>query len=260
MFLKFSMHPNTKDLGNHAFYAKGYTVKTYQHIWQLAQAVTQNHNSPVIWKYGIRKQENFAFAEFAVLDCDEGAMTLLEAQEEFKPYRHIIGTTKSHQQLKGNKVCDRYRVFLALEKRVEKAEDYAATNTALAKRYGGDLQAVAAHMAFMPLKEIVGFSADGKLLPISVYIPVVVQKNRPPNAIYSKNREIPDYIREWLQFGAPAGQANLTCFKIASGLARRGFYEDEIVEIVLNSSVPTNRTSQVEKEVRSAVRSAVRRK
>lgn len=256
----FSLHSNVNDIGNHALYAKGFGVKIFKEIWQLAHACTQKLNSPAVWKYGIRKQENFAFAEFAVLDCDEGILTLEEAQEEFRPYTHIIGTTKSHRQLKGNKVFDRYRVFLRLEKRILKSEDYNATNLALAKLYGGDQQATAAHMAFMPLKEIVGFSEGGKCLPISVSSLVVVHKSRVINATGSDDRQIPYYIREWLEFGAPEGQRNLTCFKIASGLAKRGFFEDEILDLILNSSVPLERSVKVENEVRSAVRSAMRRK
>lgn len=256
----FSLHPNEADVGNHALYAKGFGVKVYKEIWRLAQACTVKLNSPSVWKYGIRKQENFAFSEFAVIDCDDGLMTLQEAQEEFREYVHIIGTTKSHGRLKGNKVCDRYRIFLRLEKRLLKADDYQSTNVALAKKYGGDMQATAAHMAFMPLKEIVGFSQEGNCVPIVSCPSVKVQKNRIANAMGSDSRIIPNYIQGWLTSGAPTGQANLTCFKIASGLAKRGFYEDEIVEIILNSSVPTDRSTQVEKEVRSAVRSGMRSK
>ncbi len=64
----FSLHPNVNDIGNHALYAKGFTVRIYNHIWDLAIACTEKMNSPAVWQYGIRKKENVAFSEFAVLD------------------------------------------------------------------------------------------------------------------------------------------------------------------------------------------------
>lgn len=45
------------------------------------------------------------------LDFDNGT-TLEEAFEWFRPYEYIIYTTKSHRELKGGKVCDRFRVVL----------------------------------------------------------------------------------------------------------------------------------------------------
>jgi len=46
-----------------------------------------------------------------ILDIDDG-MSIIEAKNLFKEYEYFICTTKSHQQEKKGKVCDRYRVIL----------------------------------------------------------------------------------------------------------------------------------------------------
>ncbi len=259
MFL-FSIHPNSADVGNHALYAKGFAVKMTDTINRLADLCLSNLNSPVIWKCGIRKADNFAFAEFAVLDVDDDTgMNLDQAMEAFRGFVHIIGTTKSHQKDKGGKVCDRYRVFIALEERVSDPIIYQSTNAALARKYSGDLQATAGHMAFMPLKKIVGYSEVGKRLPLERIVVRKPQRKFVSSTTYGENRIVPRYIQDLLTYGASPGERNLACFKIASGLRGSGFFEDEVVQLILSSSVPIDQSERVQREIRSAVRSAFRR-
>jgi len=255
----FSFHPNTRDLGNHALYARGFLARIHRSIEDLAEDCTARLNSPVVWIAGIRKASNFVFSEFAVIDIDQGEFSLAEAQNVFKDFVHIIGTTKSHQRLKGNKIADRFRIFVALERRVTSAKEYAATNESLARQYGGDLQAIAAHMAFMPLRQIVSVSSAGKKFPVAKFEPPQVSKPIPKALAMGSGHRIPHYIQRWLDGGCPDGERNLTCFKAACGLLKRGFNEDEVMNLLLSSAIPISTSTEVVQEIRSVVRNAARR-
>lgn len=257
--LLFSVHPNIANLGNHAYYSKGFIVRPSLHLKQISTWITAQLNTPIIWTYGIRKEFNFQSSSFCVLDVDDGP-TLEDAVKCFEDYAHILGTTKSHQKDKGGKVRDRYRVFIQTECKLVKASVYKHMNELLARQYGGDMQAVGAHMAFMPLREIISVRDKGKLLPVIEPPPVVERREKwTQNAIYSGERRMPGYIKDYLRNGAPEGQRNLTCFKVASGLARVGFREDEIVAFILDSQIPLDRSERVRREIVSAVRNAMRR-
>ncbi len=255
----FSLHPNTANLGNHAYYSKGFIVRPSLHLKQISTWITAQLNSPIIWTYGIRKEANFQSSSFCVLDVDDGPC-LEDAVKTFADYAHILGTTKSHQKDKGGKVRDRYRVFIQTECKLVKAPVYKHMNELLARQYGGDMQAVGAHMSFMPLREIISVRDKGMLLPIIDPPPVVTFKPKiNSNTTYSGSRQIPRYVRDYLEIGPADGERNLTAFKVASGLSRTGFHEDEIVGIILDSRIPLDRSERVEREIRSAVRNAIRR-
>ena len=83
---------------------------------ELQSFIISNNWSPIIFKNNYRKSINFKSCQFLVLDYDDG-YSLNKAIEEFKNYKHIIATTKSHQVKKGDKVCDRFRVILFLKRR-----------------------------------------------------------------------------------------------------------------------------------------------
>lgn len=257
--LLFSVHPNVENLGNHAYYSKGFITRPCRDLRQISTWVTTQFNTPIVWSYGVRKEYNFQLSNFLVLDVDDGP-SLNEAVQSFAEYSHIIGTTKSHQKTKANKIRDRYRVFLLTDRKLEKAPIYKYNNELIARQYGGDLQAVGAHMGFMPLREIISVGDEKKLWPVVEPPPVVIRReNYTPNPTYRVSRQIPRYLEHYLESGAPEGERNITCFKVASGLARAGFYEDEIVGIILSSRIPVDRSDRVQREIRSAVRNAIRR-
>ncbi len=257
--LLFSVHPNIVNLGNHAYYSKGFIVRPSLHLKQIGSWLTSQLNSPIVWTYGIRKDSNFQSSSFCVLDVDDGP-ALEDAVKCFADYAHILGTTKSHQKDKGGKIRDRYRVFIQTECKLVKTSVYKHMNELLARQYGGDIQAVGGHMAFMPLREIISVRDKGKLLPVIEPPPKMVRKEKwTSNAIYSGERRMPRYIKDYLEIGPADGERNLTCFKVASGLSRAGFHEDEIVAIILDSRIPLDHSERVQREIRSAVRNAIRR-
>src|SRR3972149_855154 len=67
--------------------------------------------SPGIFKSNYRNLDNFISMDVIALDFDSG-MSLDEAAIVFANYAHIIGTSRSHQIVKGTTpACDRFRVI-----------------------------------------------------------------------------------------------------------------------------------------------------
>lgn len=255
----FSFHPNVADLGNHALYAKGFSTIKLGNLNQITMRLRQQLNTPIVWTYGIRKEYNFQRSNFCVLDVDDGP-ALEHAVDSLREFEHIIGTTKSHRKDKGGKIRDRYRVFLVTDGEITSARMYKHMNELIAKQYGGDLQACGAHMAFMPLRDIISVRESGVKLPLIEPPPMVKAREKwTSNAIYSGNRRMPRYLQHYLDTMPAEGERNLMCFRAASGLSRVGFSEDEIVGLILDSRIPLNTSESVIREVRSAVRNAVRR-
>jgi hypothetical protein len=56
-----------------------------------------------------------------ILDIDDGC-SIMQAQYIFKSYEHYIITTRSHKKEKNGIVCDRFRIFLHLNKTINEAD------------------------------------------------------------------------------------------------------------------------------------------
>ena len=69
-------------------------------------------------KNEVRNDKNFdGFVDLLILDIDDGC-TIQQAKQLFSKFEFFLITTKSHQKLKNDLVCDRFRVFLQLEKTI----------------------------------------------------------------------------------------------------------------------------------------------
>lgn len=69
-------------------------------------------------KNEIRNDKNFdGFVDLLILDIDDGC-TINQAIQLFNKFEFFLITTKSHQKLKNDLICDRFRVFLHLEKTI----------------------------------------------------------------------------------------------------------------------------------------------
>lgn len=258
----FSIHPNRQDIGNHALYSKGWSVRLINCVSSLAELCTTHLNSPIVWSCGVRKQANFIYADWIVVDVDDDSKMSLEAAiDHYSRYVHIIGTTKSHGQLKGNLSCARYRVFVAVDKRILSPSEYRNLCLREAHLCGGDWQASCPAQHFMPLKSIVSYAEVGRRLPNETkFVDTISRQARSELPTSSYLKEIPRYIQRWLEGEVTPGKRNLTAFKAACGLKKRKFSEDEILEIILSSSLPLDKSERVCREIRAAVRSAMKTK
>lgn len=93
--------------------------------------------SPSVFRDNYRNKENFISADLIALDIDNDEpvrMTIEEAAEAFKDYRHLIMPSRSHRKEKNGEVKDRFRVLLFLTRQITDEKEYYATWYELQKR------------------------------------------------------------------------------------------------------------------------------
>ena len=250
-----SFHRNTRDIEFHPLYCVFESAEDGGDPSFIGRCIKKCVNSPIVWHDGRRKQANFKSAEWLVLDIDDG-MSLEDAVKEFKGYTHVIGTTRHHRLPKGEKriVRDRFRVWLKLNGRCDKLEDYTATVKFYVAKYGGDDQAVDGARKFLPCNEIVSMGT-GTLLDVKRFVPQPVRPR--PSFKPLPHQYIPMFIAHLLETGGPDGARNHSCFKVGRYLGSNGFTEGEIVDMVVNSAIPSPKATLG--EIRSAVRNGIAR-
>lgn len=196
-------------------------------IDDLAVVMTESIWSPSSFKDNERSKNNFISADVIGLDIDEG-LTLDEAIKLFAPFKHIIGTTKSHQIEKNGKVNDRFRVVLFLEEQATNIARFEATARKLISTYKTDEQCKDASRMFYPCKDIISVNREGLTIPLE-QAEVVMPKVREALSTEQKGKLARSTL-EFLVSGAPAGMWNAALFKAAKDWQEQGYDEVEFIE------------------------------
>jgi hypothetical protein len=256
------IHRDTLNIDRQDFYKYGWLGKHAPSAGELAGYMTQGCWSPCLWSGGVRLKKNFKLATWIGLDFDEN-VSLKDALEKFQGYVHVIGTTKNHGIAKGdNPACDRFRVVLRFLKTCHSLYDYEETCRKFVKEHRADRACIDGARKFNPCKEIVSVNFSGRgVYPVDSAV-IIQRRNEAldrkfklEDARYGKS--IPLSVANKLKFGV-TGNRNIACFQVGKDLARRGFRENEIVDILLGSSIHLRTEKNIEDEVRSAVKSALR--
>lgn len=127
--------------------------------------------SPITWTNGYRAKENYQQCEYAVLDFDNGLMTIDAMKKECEDYGlwYILATTKSHQIDKVSKsgkvepACDRFRLVLKAKHSCPDRELYEYNMRLFAKYWPCDPSCVDGGRFFWPCKDIVAHSPGQKV-------------------------------------------------------------------------------------------------
>lgn len=239
----FSVHPNRKNIGTEAFYAKGWVSYKSNNTVDVALVARSFCVSPITWKDGWRGKKRFLAANWIGLDFDTGT-SLADATEAFGGITHVIGTTKHHGIAKGDSpACDRFRVFARLQREVTDVEEYEATVRHYAQKHKADLAAVDAARKFNPCKEIVSI-CDG------IFLPLAAKRPERPLKCVIEDRKIPAWILRLLQNGVdgPNVSRNTTCYKIGLHLTRAKYSIREIADLIMDSPIPVNQHVRAEVE------------
>ena len=195
-----------------------------------ASLITTEGWSPILYKSERRLAVDFEEARVIGFDIDDG-MTLAEAVAKFAKFKHVIGTTSSHQRTKGSKpACDRFRLLLFTDAVITTAADYKETLSKLAEflKIPVDGQAKDAARWFIPCKAIVSERLqDGEL--VSVYkaasenarTPVVVNESATLRGRLSRA------TMTFLTSGEGADGWHREFVKAAMDFKEQGFTEDE---------------------------------
>lgn len=234
-------HLDETRIGQGKYYSTGWLGVIVPTAGELASVVVRYAVSPCMWAGGIRKRENFRFADWLGLDFDSG-LTLFEARRAFSPYLHVIGTTKSHQVDKGGAKCDRFRVFLKFANRCRSKEDYEATADRFIKKYGADKCRDTARF-FWPCKEIVVCQYWGKVIHAVDTSEVqqrkaemLLERYEKLRLYYRPNGAIPGWINRAFEYGSSESR-QLLSFKIGSCLKKLGFSEQTVVDRIMSSMI-----------------------
>lgn len=252
-------HEDVVNIGKANYYSKGWKGKYTSTAGELKEIVSKYASSPCLWAGGIRLKRNFRCAEWMGLDFDEG-MTLDDAVKIFDKYMHLIGTTKSHGIIKNGVKQDRFRVFLRLQDRCLKLEDYEETVRSFTKKHGADSACVDGARYFWPCKEIISLKCHGEIVKVidsgkkSQNLKRFNERRKKNwDILYKPGKTIPPRVMRKLKFGVPEGTRNINCFQIGADLRDVGFCLDEIVDLIMRSSIPLSADSKTRGEVKKAV-------
>jgi len=258
----FGWHWDVDNIGRGNCFAIGWRYRKADTPEELIPIVTKYPNTPIEWRAGERSSKNFLRAIWIGIDVDEG-LSLAEGMQIFQPYIHLIGTTRSHQKDKGGLIADRYRVFLKLNQVCENSLAYKATLSKIVAHVGADRACVDAARIFWPITEVVSCSYHGRLVrlvhPPEQHDPKY-RERRIAKLAAEYHRRIPPFVSDYLTKGCPDGRRNATIFKCAVWLARCGFQEDEIFDMIWNSPIPISQSESLLPEVRKAVRNGISNK
>lgn len=251
-------HPNIRNIGQWSYYCQGWQAINDDHLSGLVMCAM---TSPIIFKDGKRAKTNFECAQWLTLDFD-GGVSLESIVEEFRGYRHLIGTTKSHQVAKGGaEPSDRFRLWVFLSREISDARTYEATCRHYVARYSADPACVDAARIYMPCKNLVRVhNGERRIDPVAPKIyPVREKEELRPRHFAGV---IPPWVGEWLRGNLdPGGGRNRHIFKTALWLTKNGMRENEIVSLVMGSAlveVEYGKEPMTQSEIMRAIHSGIK--
>lgn len=216
-------------------------ARGYQLADRLVPIITRYVWSGIVWHEGHRHESKFHYSDLCVMDFDDGEMTLAEAVRTFCDCMHVIGTTRNHQkEKKGRAACDRFRVVIPWERRIDSLRVYQYNMQRLVDRYPIDHQALDGARHFLKCKEIVSACGDGYKQDVSEP-PEDWRTEAPPQVAeeYFGSGVIPSRTRELLLVPAVPGTVRHTLYKIGAELAKWGFSLDDAIALARQSATAT---------------------
>jgi len=127
----------------------------------LPHIMTRHDYSLITFNNNYRVAKNFKQADAFGLDFDDG-MTLIQAKEAFKDYKHIIATTRSHNKKKNGIYANRFRVVLFFDETVTSRAIYEATVKSWLKKFPkADIKCKDAARYFYKSTEIISNNTHG---------------------------------------------------------------------------------------------------
>jgi hypothetical protein len=215
---------------------------------ELLEALCRYQWSPMTWNGGRRLESEFISSSALVLDFDDGKWSLDDAEKWVRSFhfRAIIGLTRSHQIEKSGRCVDRFRIVVPWTKPIIDVRVHRQNHEKIFRSIPADKSCVDGARSYRPFKAIHSVH-DGKTLNWDQFR---VPKQKP---VYYVRSSIAPWICDILTNGAPEGQRNGTCFRVAANLAKNGFSDAEIESMIIGSAIDLP-----EREKRDAARSGIR--
>lgn len=206
--------------------------------------------SPIVWKNNQAKTENFLYSDFLALDFDQpGEETIETINHSLQDHRRIIATTKSHQVLKKNITCDRYRLIIPFTERITNYSDYRHTYQQALKKYDwADKSCLDGARFFYPSKNIFVIDRESEYSWEVSKQPVtsVTEEIKTPTG------RIPLWCLDFINHGVVKCESrNMKVFAVARELFFQGFSENDVRRILLRSPIKWDGVS-LESTIKSA--------
>lgn len=207
-----------------------------------------------------RRKENFVTASAIGIDID-GGMSLEEAKETVKEFKHIIATTRNHQKEKNGIVADRFRIILFLSKEVKTAKDFEATWHDIAKVLpAADKACKDSSRFFYPSTDIVSVNEGGDLIePTSAVEAEAAKKESAPapalTLLTNQKGTLAVNTLRFLSEGAPHGSWNAGLYKASRDMFQQGYSEEEALH-KLEAMVNPHFSGQLDEKDISTFKSA----
>jgi hypothetical protein len=208
----------------------------------LADIITKSAWSPILWRDNYRRGVDFESCGLLCLDFDEGNPTLSEIIDIVweNDYRHIIGTTKSHQKLKQGVVCDRFRVVIDAEGFSNNNLQFKEQMRATRRQFSGtDSSCLESARFFFPCAKIVSNGGNRKYkakpAPALPTIKKRIDKLKQADVELGQCGWVPDEIRAFISHGAGQGERRPALFKFAAKLTRFGWTAEKVTAKLINA-------------------------
>jgi hypothetical protein len=196
----------------------------------LAAILSSECWSPGYFSERKRLIRNLIGINLLVLDVDAGC-SLADACETFKPYKHIIATSRSHQKEKNGVVCDRFRVVLFLSESLSKDSDFKATWSRAAKLWPFiDSACKDSSRFFYPSPNIISINRTGRAFDVSIHVPEPAPKPMVEIPDGAPKGELWKSTLKFLLEGAPAGTRHNALVSAVGNMREQGYQPHEVIE------------------------------
>lgn len=247
-------------------FASGFVTKKIL-FFSLPDIILNFVYSPIVFRDGIRKKENFLSADLLCLDFDKSDTPLIWALEFFSNFLHIIATTRSHQIKKNGITCDRYRVIIPFKNEIHSLGDYECVLSNITRLVNADIVAKDGARFFFPSKKIVSFNfrEDGFKFDHNKFLQKIALKDfksikepvpRPPQNLYLVAKTNARLFRYLLRTFVQKGERNKHIYKLAKEAKVLGLTINEAFKEISKANIE-NLNDMIKKgEVMMTIRSA----
>lgn len=260
--MKISIHKHVSRTYDGSCYGKNWQTIKVSNLPMLAVISNNFAWSPILWKGGERNSKNFIEATCLGVDIDHGISLAEAINNYFCDMTCFITTTKSHQVMKNDQVCDRFRIILPLAKPIRDLGVYTALADSYIKKYSADPTCKDGARFFWPGKDTIFMELDGETEDAAGV--KAAPKTEKKLTVSGDAREyfLSKGFTGWLGMFLDKGVMptwtsgrNDCCYMVAKHLLTLGFDTGEIEELL--KKAPFKKEGFRESEYRSVINSAV---
>lgn len=260
-----SYHPASMNAHVGKAFTSGFRVYEGTDLSRIANCLLRCAWSPIVFKDGYRKSDNFIKCHYLALDFEDPEYNLASAQNDFCDVTHIIGTTRNHQVLKDGRLMDRFRVLIPWERAIVDRQEYVYNMKLITSIYPADEKCVDPARHFFPCKEIVEVIDTGEGYTVRAvpegYLAAGSEKPdwRERQVEMAKLGILPPFVARWDKNVMPEGERTMICFYLGMDLCRIGIEIEKAYRWVLQSPTYRNTNDLLTiRNVRKAIASGYR--